>query len=293
VPDFGKQLLKQIRARKGREVPVILITGQYQHCVDMMTDLQEIGIDGSISKPFPSSGRTLAVVIEEVLAKHRRLRGAAKANGHDGDLKPFPGGVLAYHPSHIDLCGQTIVEQSGRGYAWQILQALRDTDSDGKPVHLGSQALMRRMKPVPEQNTLIRAVGTLRTRIAKVVRDRLGCECDQEAVIAIDDHGYHLADSILVEVYDDDGTLVGHADDIRSTVPAATAMAVAKPPLKLNEKQRRIMARLAADGQVTRRDLEQEFGISVRTAKRLLGEMSDAGLIEFDRSSHPGFYRLR
>jgi CheY-like chemotaxis protein len=46
-PEFGKNLLKQIRARKGRDgIPVILMTAQHQHCVDLLTDLQEIGIDG-------------------------------------------------------------------------------------------------------------------------------------------------------------------------------------------------------------------------------------------------------
>lgn len=89
---------------------LIFMTAQHQHCVDLLTDLQAIGIDGSISKPFPTAGRTLAVVIEDVLAKHRRFRVAA--NGQPESLTPFPGGVLAYHPQHIELCGETIAEKS-------------------------------------------------------------------------------------------------------------------------------------------------------------------------------------
>ena len=53
------------------------------------------------------------------------------------------------------------------------------------------------------------------------------------------------------------------------------------------------MVQLAADVKLTRRDVEQEFGISKRTAKRVLGELSECGTIEFDRTSHPGFYRLK
>jgi len=53
------------------------------------------------------------------------------------------------------------------------------------------------------------------------------------------------------------------------------------------------MSQLAAEAKLSRRDVEREFGISSRTAKRVLGEMSDAGLIEFDRTSHPGFHRLK
>lgn len=288
-PEFGKNLLKQIRARKGRDgVPVILMTAQHQHCVDLLTDLQEIGIDGSISKPFPTTGRTLAVVIEDVLEKYRRFRVASRGNGPSESLPPFPGGVLAYHPRHIELCGETIAEKSRRGLSWQILQVLRETNDQGKSVHLGSRALARKLKPEPEQNTLIRAVCSLRTRVTKTVRSRLGHECGQEDVIANDEQGYHLADGIVVEMYDDNGTPVGHADGNGSSKTT-----VAKPRLQLNDKQRWVMARLASEGTLTRREVEEQFDISDRTAKRVLGELSDAGLIEFDRTTHPGFYRLK
>ena len=53
------------------------------------------------------------------------------------------------------------------------------------------------------------------------------------------------------------------------------------------------MDKLTSEGKMTRREVEREFNISDRTAKRVLGELSDAGLIEFDRSTHPGFYRLK
>ena len=91
-----------------------------------------------------------------------------------------------------------------------------------------------------------------------------------------------------MEVYDGDGTSVGHADS--NGVSKTTS---AKPKLTLNDKQRLAMARLAEKGTLTRREVEQEFDISDRTAKRVLGELSDAGLIEFDRTTHPGFYRLK
>jgi len=265
------------------------MTAQHQHCVDLMIELQEIGIDGSISKPFPTTGRTLAVVIEEVLRKHRRFRLAAKAKDPEQSLTPFTGGMLAYHPRRIELCGETIAEKSRRGCAWQILQVLRETNDHGKPVHLGSRALVRRLKPQPEQNTLIRAICSLRSRVAKIVRTRLGHKCGQEDVIGNDDQGYHLASGIVVELYDEDGTLVGQADGAGNNPSKAKG---ARPARRLNDKQRWVMAQLAANVKLIRRDVEREFDISDRTAKRVLGELSDAGLIEFDRTSHPGFYRL-
>lgn len=43
------------------------MTGQHQQCVDLMVELSELGIDGSISKPFTTTGRTLLYVIRDVL----------------------------------------------------------------------------------------------------------------------------------------------------------------------------------------------------------------------------------
>lgn len=291
-PEFGKNLLKQIRARKGPNgAPVILMTAQHQHCVDLLTDLQEIGIDGSISKPFPTAGRTLAVVIEDVLEKHRRYRVAAKTDGNPPEQRPpFPGGVLAYHPRYIELCGETIAEKSRRGYAWQILQILREPNHHGRRLHIGSQKLADRLAPPPIQNTAVRAVSSLRSRVAKMVQSRLGYECGREDLIAKDDQGYYLADGITVEEYDDEGTPVGHAGGAGSDTSKPPG---GKPKLTLNDKQRWAMARLVEKGTLTRREVEQEFDISDRTAKRVLGEMTDAGLIEFDRTTHPGFYRLK
>lgn len=66
---------------------------------------------------------------------------------------------------------------------------------------------------------------------------------------------------------------------------------MAKPALRLCEKQQWVLARLSAEGKVTRRQVEEQFGVSIRTAKRVISELVDAGLIEFDRSEHPGVYR--
>ena len=102
-PDYGANLLKQIRARSQRRVPVILMTGQHQYCVDLMVELSELGIDGSISKPFPTTGRTLLYVIRDVLRKFRRQCSLSEPI-ITGQMKPFTGGVLAVYPTRFELC---------------------------------------------------------------------------------------------------------------------------------------------------------------------------------------------
>jgi DNA-binding GntR family transcriptional regulator len=53
------------------------------------------------------------------------------------------------------------------------------------------------------------------------------------------------------------------------------------------------LTQLASGVKLTRRAIQEQFNVSDRTAKRYLGELAEAELIEFDRSEHPGFYRLR
>lgn len=288
VPEFGKNLLKQIRARKGRDVPVVLITAEYQHCVDLMIELQEIGIDGSIAKPFPTTGRTLAVVIQETLEKHRRFR-MSNSRKDDQPLVSFDGAVLSYHPDHIDLGGVAICEKTQRGCAWQILQALGQSDDKGKYPHVQSTSLGRRIKPQPAQNTLFRAISTLRARMERAMK-RCGKDCGREDVIGRDECGYYLTEKIVVEIYDENGTPVGHSVGNGRNASNANGE---KPKLKLNDKQKWALARLAENGTLTRQAVEEKFGIGKRTAKRVLGELTNAGLIEFDRDTHPGFYRLK
>jgi CheY-like chemotaxis protein len=297
-----KNLLENIHAsRNGDSPPVIILSDCVAPNLDDAEEMMRLamsltakGAADVIRKPFPSKGRTLDEAIKDVLLRTGRgvatipIEGkaaACPAPPADGDVEPrkFNGGTLAFYPGRVDLCGETIAEESRRGYAWQILQTLRETNEAGKYVHLGSQRLAKSLTPEPAQNTLIRSISSLRRRISKVMHERLGLECGKEDVIAKDEQGYHLREWIVVEVRDDTGTL--------------QARLCGEPPSPadgfMSAKQRWIMARLAEEGTLTRREVEEEFDISNRTAKRLLSDMTDAGLIEFDRTTHPGFYRLK
>ena len=141
------------------------------------------------------------------------------------------------------------------------------------------------------QNTLIRAICSLRSRIGKIMRGRLGKECRPEDIIGNDEQGYHLRDCLIVEAYDEAGTLV--SGDGGSTAREVAGRHGDDRSQQFSENQRWVLAQLAADVKLIRRDVEQQFGISERTARRVLGELSEARLIEFDRTSHPGFYRLK
>jgi len=285
MPEFGKNSLRQIRARKGRDLPVILMTGQHQHCVDMISDLQDIGIDGSISKPFPRTGRTLAAVIEEVMAKTRQRRAVSGNGSQPREVRPFSGGVLAFHARHIDLCDEAIVQKNHKGYAWRILHLLREKNTRGRFVRMGSASLAAKLHPSLAQNTLSQSIKALRERITEVMYDRLDLDCGQFDVIDNRGKGYHLRDWIAVEVYDEAGVLVGTAQPSASDSGGGTAGG-------FSERQRWILAQLAGDIKLTRRQVESHFGISPRTAKRELNGLVEAGMISYDRTEPPGHYVL-
>jgi hypothetical protein len=95
--------------------------------------------------------------------------------------------------------------------------------------------------------------------------------------------GYHLRDWIAVEVYDEAGTL--------ATGPGRAARPRNGIEEKFNERQRWVLAQLAAGEPLTRRDVEEQFGVHTCTVKRDLAVLTNSGLIEFDRPAR--CYRMR
>jgi predicted ArsR family transcriptional regulator len=62
---------------------------------------------------------------------------------------------------------------------------------------------------------------------------------------------------------------------------------------KLGERQQWILAQLADGVRLTRWQVKKQFDISRRTAKRELGELVRADMVEFDCQERPGHYRLK
>jgi DNA-binding response OmpR family regulator len=174
-PDYGANLLKQIRARTQRRVPVILMTGQHQYCVDLMVELNALGIDGSISKPFPTMGRTLLHVIRQVLSKSRNRSLLPVSLPIVKPLRSFAGGVLAVYATRFELCDETITELGERSHSWCILNMLKDKNSQGHFVSLSRGQMGRRANTKAQSHPAARAswhAGSLESQ-----RDREVDQC--------------------------------------------------------------------------------------------------------------------
>lgn len=78
---------------------------------------------------------------------------------------------------------------------------------------------------------------------------------------------------------------------VDETGPVASQKKPVYPAANLNERQQWILAQMTAGVKLTRQMVEEKFEVSDRTAKRDLGELVDAKMIEYDRGENEGYYR--
>ncbi len=296
--EHGRSLLESTQRIKGKNrLPVIVMTGYGAQALDQSVELLAAGAADFISKPFPESGRTLAKVVQDVLAGHRRkFPDAPAAANQQPKAEPFPGGVLAFYPDHIQLLGETIVEKTHRGHAWKILHLLKDRSSRGGYVRFSGDHLARTIHRGLGQNTIAQCVAALRARVTEIMRDRQSLVCGKYDMIDNHGGGYHLSAKIVVEVHDapvpavGDGEKASAAGAAVSTVPAAPTGKNGNGPL--NDRQKWVLAELTKGVQLRRADVEKHFRVCPRTTKRDLADLAERGLVAFKRTPPPGQYHL-
>jgi DNA-binding response OmpR family regulator len=297
--EHGRSLLESTQRIKGKNrLPVIIMTGYGAQALDQSVELLAAGAADFISKPFPESGRTLAKVIQDVLAGHRRkFPDAPAAANQQPKPEPFPGGTLAFYPDHIELLGETIIEKTHRGHAWKVLHLLKDRNSRGNYVRFSGDHLARTIQRGLGQNTIAQCVAALRMRITETMRDRQSLVCGKYDVIDNHGGGYHLSAKIVVEVHDTPDPAAGDGEEASVTeaaaaspVPSATTGKGNNGPL--NERQKWVLAELTKGVELRRADVEKQFRVCPRTVKRDLADLAERGLIEFVETPRPGYYRV-
>ena len=298
--EHGRSLLESTQRIKGKNrLPVIIMTGYGAQALDQSVDLLAAGAADFISKPFPESGRTLARVIQDVLAGHRRkFPDAPAAANQPPKAEPIPGGVLAFYPDHIELLGETIVEKTHRGHAWKLLQLLKERNARGNYVRYSGDALARAVQRGLGQNTVAQCVAALRTRLTEIMRDRQSLVCGKFDVIDNHGGGYHLSAKIVIEVHDapqpaTSGDVKASAAEATaaSPVPSATTGKGNNGPL--TERQKWVLAELTKGVELRRADVEKHFRVCPRTVKRDMADLAERGLVSYLQSPRPGHYRMR
>jgi predicted ArsR family transcriptional regulator len=79
-----------------------------------------------------------------------------------------------------------------------------------------------------------------------------------------------------------------------SGVPAPPAdVPASQANVPLNERQHWALDQLRGGAKLERGQVEKQFRIVPKTAKRDLSDLVKRGLVEFVRTPRPGFYRLK
>lgn len=289
--EFGVNLLRAIRVRHGpNQLPVIIMTAHHGKCVDHTSELTRAGATEFISKPFPETGRTLAVVVRGVLDGLPVAQNAsATPQAH---RKPFNGGTIVFGPDRIQLLGETIAEKSERANYWAVLHALKARRDDGRYIPARGTDLAKKFKrDKATENTVSSCVNDLRNRITTAMATR-GLNCGKQDVIISGGPGYRFNPWIKID--ERDGDVVGTCRDSdmsdvpapRPNVPATSAN------VPLNDRQHWVLEQLRAGIELKRQDIEKRFCVTEKTAKRDLSDLVGRGLVAFERTPRPGHYRL-
>ncbi|HOX08900.1 MAG TPA: DNA-binding response regulator, partial [Planctomycetota bacterium] len=276
---YGLNLAEHIHATKGPgKLPIIVMTGHGVKCLNMVEPLKAAGAREFITKPFPDTGRTLADVIKAVLNKSAPV---AKPQGRPvGKPQPFQGGEMVFYPDRVELLGVSIISDKGSERSIKVLGSLRQQDA-GRFVRRSSA----RLEEVVGQDANIRGcVRTMRENITRRLREELNIECGNCDVIDHSQQGYFLKDWIAVK----DGT-GGAAARPPPAEPVAGSRSADNHSIG---RQEWALQRLRDGKTLCREDMEKEFDISERTAKRDLTELVNQDKIEFVKKPHPGQYRL-
>lgn len=266
--ETGKNLLRDAVADSSlQRTGFIVITAFGHDSPDLAVEVMKIGAADFVRKPYHG----LESAIRDFLK--RRAAGGEDAVTTTGELRPFTGGELLFLPDRVDLNGVEICGDSQAGIIRHILEQLAHRDADGEFVRLPAKILALPFGDGKTQ-TVTDAINRFRDRATKVMRGAGTSVGPEDLVVTREGAaGYQLAATLTV----------------RGEVAARTQIPERSREVTADERQKWFVGQLAAGKPLRRADLEDQFSISVATAKRDLLALRES--VTFDAQSKS--YRLK
>jgi DNA-binding response OmpR family regulator len=308
----GENLLQEIVERTGtqRKPTVIVMTAHGTDGPDLAVDVMKKGARDYVTKPFKTSGhRTLDKSIRAALAASgsalpllsKSAEGASQRYGSVlVEKKRFAGGIMTFFADCVEFCGVTICAGGSRCVRQRrALDSLRQKRSDGGFVALGSKKLKEIVGGGTGPNSVPGLIQTLRKRIIQEL-GKVGLECDRQDVIVRTRQGYQFRDWITVQEGNGEN-VSGNQGRGKADVPNQAKTDVPNGPIpddpnisndEAAVRRNWIIQQLIQQRKLRAPDIEREFGCSLKTAKRDLKTLKDAGRIEFAGSRRSGYYCL-
>jgi len=286
----GENLLGEIIRRRGtRREPVIVITGHGKHGPDLAVRMMRLGASDYVSKPFPSTGRTLDIAIREALAggdKETPVRIVSRR-------RPFEGGELTFYPSRVELCGIKVCGDEDSGMIRRILDVLQVVDAQGRPRSFSGEELAEMIGTDGGPTAVAGVIRNFRRRVQRTLLAEAGIEIDPAVDLIVNDrqHGYRFSGKIsvverpnLFAVESDeicDAEVAGQDEDLEaSNTPDEDSLACW------------ILAELKKAGRIRKQQIIQRTGCSDSTVRRALVRLREEGKIAFVGSARSGYWRL-
>lgn len=265
--EHGALLLEEIQRIKGyKRLPVIIMTGYHAYCLHRSNELREMGASEFVPKPFPEEGRTLTVVIREVLDGHAPPPRNRKR-------RQFSGGEVILHSNRIEICGIDILLSK---LMRRILGELNATRSSGAFVAYPGDELADLVGCQRGQNGIAEAIRDFRDRTTERLLEDANVKCGRFDIVQSGGPGYRFNPWIKLR---EPGEAVVVGEEVLETDG-------------LSDRQQSILSALENGAEIRVATVVELLGCSPTTAKRDLATLRKRKLIRFDGPAKTGCYRL-
>lgn len=286
--EYGEHLAREIaQAPATRGVPIIVMTAYGKEGLEIAAPLCEYGVVDFINKPFPSTGRTLASVIQAALDRTNRKREPQTPKALKPE-RPFQGGELIFYRDRIELCGVAVVSSGRSSQMWTVLDTLKQRLDERRYKAFSCNTLADIVGCDGGQGSVAGSVRDFRRHVAETLGRELGVMVERDDVIETSNAGYRLNARIVVKDLRNTGSR--HATDGRPNANCDPVNTGSDDPAI--ERRRRIVAELGKGEHLRAPALADRLGCSHSTVKRELEALKAEGRITFVGPSKTGYYKL-
>jgi hypothetical protein len=222
----------------------------------------------------------------------------------ESKLKVFSGGAMVFYANHVELCGTTICGGPRCEQARKTLDLLRQKNIKGDFRAFGSKNLAEMIGREGGSLSVPGLIRDIRMRISEELRS-IEIQCGRHDVIVRTKQGYQFKDFITVHDADESTDIGIQGHDLPKAghnVPYHDDPDVPNDPNsddpnvpddKAEARGNWVLQELGKGRELRAPDIVQEFGCSLKTAKRDLKSLKDDEAIEFVGSPRTGHYRLK
>ena len=264
--EAGKNLLRDAIANPLiQRVGFIVVTAFGHDTPDLAVEVMKIGAVDFVRKPYHG--------LENAIRDFLKRRTNPQPPITNGRPRDFAGGEMVFLSDRVELNGVEICGDGGEGIMRGILEQLAHRDTDGAFVRLPAKILADRFGEDKTHSVAV-AIKRFRERVTRLMKAG-GVLIGLEDVIVTRQGGagYQLAPSLTV----------------RAEVAVAAPGHENRKEATAEDRQKWFVSQLRKGRSLRRADIEEQFGISLATAKRDLIALQP--WVSFDRAESA--YRLR